>query len=112
MVEDSKAHRPVITGRHGMASTGHSLASCEALYVLKKGGNAMDDALAAAAVLSVIKSYHCGIGGDVFALYYSASDEKLYCLNGSGNLRFGSSVSFTKTKFLREERLRQMCREQ
>lgn len=84
MVEDSKAHRPVITGRHGMASTGHSLASGEALYVLKKGGNAMDAALAAAAVLSVIKSYHCGLGGDVFALYYSACDEKLYCLNGSG----------------------------
>ena len=84
MVEDSKAHWPVITGRHGMASTGHSLASCEALYVLKKGGNAMDAALAAAAVISVIKSYHCGLGGDVFALYYSASDKKLYCLNGSG----------------------------
>jgi gamma-glutamyltranspeptidase/glutathione hydrolase len=67
-----------------MASTGHSLASCEALYVLKKGGNAMDAALAAAAVLSVIKSYHCGLGGDVFTLYYSAYDEKLYCLNGSG----------------------------
>ena len=67
-----------------MASTGHSLASCEALYVLKKGGNAMDAALAAAAVLSVVKSYHCGLGGDVFALYFSARDQKLYCLNGSG----------------------------
>lgn len=44
----------------------------------------MDAALAAAGVLSVIKSYHCGLGGDVFALYYSASDKKLYCLNGSG----------------------------
>jgi gamma-glutamyltranspeptidase len=67
-----------------MASTGHSLASCEALDVLKKCGNAMDAALAAAAVLSVVKSYHCGLGGDVFALYYSARDRKLYCLNGSG----------------------------
>jgi gamma-glutamyltranspeptidase len=68
MIEDSKAHRPVITGRHGMVSTGHSLASCEALYVLKKGGNAMDAALAAAGVLSVIKSYHCGLGGDLRSL--------------------------------------------
>ena len=67
-----------------MASTGHSLASCEALYVLKKGGNAMDAALAAAAVLAVVKSYHCGLGGDVFALYFSAREQKLYCLNGSG----------------------------
>jgi len=84
MAEDAKAHRPIITGRHGMASTGHSMASFEAVHVLKKGGNAMDAALAAAGVLSVIKSYHCGLGGDVFALYYSASDEKLSCLNGSG----------------------------
>ena len=84
MGEDAKAHRPVITGSHGMASTGHSLASCEALYVLKQGGNAMDAALAAAAILAVVKSYHCGLGGDVFALYFSARDQKLYCLNGSG----------------------------
>jgi gamma-glutamyltranspeptidase len=84
MLDDSKAHRPIITGCHGMASTGHSLASCEAFSVLKGGGNAMDAALTAAGVLSVIKSYHCGLGGDVFALYYSARDKKLYCLNGSG----------------------------
>src|SRR5262245_30913739 len=81
---EAVAHRPVITGLKGMASTGHSLASVEALYVLKKGGNAMDAALTAAAVLSVVKSYHCGLGGDVFALYYSAREQKLYCLNGSG----------------------------
>jgi gamma-glutamyltranspeptidase/glutathione hydrolase len=67
-----------------MVSTGHSLASVEALHVLKNGGNAMDAALTAAAVLSVVKSYHCGLGGDVFALYYSARDQQLYCLNGSG----------------------------
>jgi gamma-glutamyltranspeptidase/glutathione hydrolase len=67
-----------------MASTGHSLASVEALCVLKSGGNAMDAALAAAAVLSVVKSYHCGLGGDVFALCYAGRDQKLYCLNGSG----------------------------
>jgi gamma-glutamyltranspeptidase/glutathione hydrolase len=83
-MSEATAHRPVITGLHGMASTGHSLASVEALYVFKKGGNAIDAALAAAAVLSVVKSYHCGLGGDVFALCYSARDQKLYCLNGSG----------------------------
>ena len=109
MVEP-EAHRPVITGRHGMASTGHSLASCEALNVLKKGGNAWMAALVAAAVLSVIKSYHCGLGGDVFALYYSASDKKLYCLKGRENLQVCSGASSTKTKFLREGRLRPTCR--
>ena len=83
-MREPTAHRPVITGLKGMASTGHSLASVEALCVLKSGGNAMDAALAAAAVLSVVKSYHCGLGGDVFALCYAGRDQKLYCLNGSG----------------------------
>jgi gamma-glutamyltranspeptidase/glutathione hydrolase len=48
------------------------------------GGNAMDAALTAAFVLSVVKSYHCGLGGDVFLLFYSAKDSKVYALNGSG----------------------------
>jgi len=47
---------------HGMVSTGHSLASFEGLRILLEGGNAMDAALAAAFVLSVVKSYHCGLG--------------------------------------------------
>lgn len=92
MAENLKAHRPVITGSHAMVSTGHSLASCEALYVLKKGGNAMDAALAAAAVLAVVKSYHCGLGGDVFALYFSAREQKLNCLNGSGKVSLSAQA--------------------
>lgn len=106
MAEDAKAHRPIITGLHGMGSTGHSLASFEAVNVLKKGGNAMDAALAAAGVLSVIKSYHCGLGGDVFALYYSASDV------GRENLRLGSDETSIVRKFRRGERLRPMFRGQ
>ena len=44
----------------------------------------MDAALAAAFVLSVVKSYHCGLGGDAFLLFYSAKDRKVHALNGSG----------------------------
>ena len=58
----------------------------------------MDAALAAAGVLSVIKSYHCGLGGDVFALYYSAHDKKVYCLNGSGK-----SPSLLKRELYQDE---------
>ena len=58
----------------------------------------MDAALAAAGVLSVVKSYHCGLGGDVFALYYSAHDKKVYCLNGSGK-----SPSLLKREFYQDE---------
>jgi gamma-glutamyltranspeptidase/glutathione hydrolase len=71
-------------GMHGMVSTGHSLASTEALRVLMNGCNAMDAALVAAFVLAVVKSYHCGLGGDAFLLFYSAKERKVYALNGSG----------------------------
>jgi gamma-glutamyltranspeptidase len=54
---------------HGMAATGHPLASNAALDVLKSGGNAVDAALCASAVLSVVKSYHCGLGGDAFGIF-------------------------------------------
>jgi gamma-glutamyltranspeptidase/glutathione hydrolase len=67
-----------------MVSTGHPIASTEALRVLMDGGNAMDAALTAAFVLSVVKSYHCGLGGDVFLLFYRARESKVYALNGSG----------------------------
>ncbi len=77
-------HRPVIMGSRGMVATGHPLASDAALDVLKAGGNAFDAALCASAVLSVIKSYHCGLGGDLFGLFYSAGEGKTLVLNGSG----------------------------
>jgi gamma-glutamyltranspeptidase/glutathione hydrolase len=79
-----KAHRPVVMGDRGMIATGHPLASDAALDVLKTGGNAFDAALCASAVLSVVKSYHCGLGGDLFGMFYLASEGKMLALNGSG----------------------------
>jgi gamma-glutamyltranspeptidase / glutathione hydrolase len=77
-------HRPVVMGVHGMVATGHPLASAAALDILKDGGNAVDAALCASAVLSVVKSYHCGLGGDVFGIFYSAKERRVLALNGSG----------------------------
>jgi gamma-glutamyltranspeptidase/glutathione hydrolase len=71
-------------GARGMVATGHPLASDAALDVLKAGGNAFDAALCASGVLSVVKSYHCGLGGDLFGIFYSANQGKLLVLNGSG----------------------------
>lgn len=78
------AHRPVVMGTRGMVSTGHPLASLSAVRVLQDGGNAFDAALCASGVLSVVKSYHCGLGGDLFGVFYSAKDKKVFALNGSG----------------------------
>jgi gamma-glutamyltranspeptidase / glutathione hydrolase len=77
-------HRPVVMGARGMVATGHPLASDAALGILKAGGNAIDAALCASAVLSVVKSYHCGLGGDLFGIFYSAKEGRILALNGSG----------------------------
>src|ERR671914_2936322 len=84
MSGESIIHRPVVMGVNGMVASGHPLASTAALDVLKDGGNAIDAALCASGVLSVVKSYHCGLGGDVFGVFYSAKERRVLVLNGSG----------------------------
>lgn len=74
----------MVMGARGMVATGHPLASDAGLDVLKAGGNAFDAAVCASAVLSVVKSYHCGLGGDLFGVFYSSDQGRVLVLNGSG----------------------------
>ena len=76
--------RSEVISRNGMAATSQPLATQAALDILKKGGNAIDAAIAANAVLGVVEPTGCGIGGDLFALIWSADKDKLYGLNASG----------------------------
>lgn len=78
------ATRSEIITRNGMAATSHPLATQAALDILKKGGTAIDAAIAADAVLGVVEPTGSGIGGDIFAIIWSAEKRKLYGLNGSG----------------------------
>src|SRR5437588_6627977 len=71
-------------GRRGMVASPHYLATGAGLNVLRRGGHAVDAAIATNAVLAVVTPYMCGIGGDLFAQVYSAADGKLSGLNGSG----------------------------
>lgn len=69
---------------NGVIATPHHLASQAGLRVLQEGGNAVDAAIAANAVLHLTEPHMCGLGGDLFMLIYNAADAKLYALNGSG----------------------------
>ncbi len=77
-------HRPVTLARRGMVAAPHYLAAEAGLDLLKAGGNAIDAAIAASAMLQVVYPFVCGLGGDVFMMIYEAKSGKLYGLNGSG----------------------------
>lgn len=78
------ATRSEIIAQHGMAATSQPLATQVALDILKKGGNAIDAAIAANALLGLVEPTGNGMGGDLFAIIWSARDQKLYGLNASG----------------------------
>lgn len=84
------SRRNVIYGRKGMVCTGNPLAAQAGLDVLRRGGNAVDAAVATASALTVVEPTANGIGSDVFAIVYTGG--KLYGLNSSGPSPMGISL--------------------
>lgn len=78
------AGRSPVYAPHGVIATSQPLASAAGLAVLERGGNAVDAAVTAAAVLNLVEPHMTGIGGDMFAILWSAKDGKLIGLNASG----------------------------
>jgi gamma-glutamyltranspeptidase/glutathione hydrolase len=85
------AHRSTVYAPHGMIATSQPLATAAGLAVLERGGNAIDAAVTAAAVLNVTEPMMTGVGGDMFALVWIAKEHKLIALNASG--RAGSLMT-------------------
>lgn len=85
------AGRSDVFAPRGAIATSHPLASAAGLAALQNGGNAMDAAVTAAAVLTVVEPHMTGIGGDLFAMVWSARDGTLHGLNASG--RSGSLMT-------------------
>ncbi|MGI6368595.1 MAG: gamma-glutamyltransferase [Anaerolineae bacterium] len=83
-LQRNAARRSTVIGFRGAVATSQPLAAQAGLRVLQAGGNAVDAAIAAGAALNVVEPMSTGMGGDVFALVYRASDRRVYALNGSG----------------------------
>ena len=79
--------RSEILARHGMVATSDPLAAQAGIEILQRGGNAIDAAVAAAAVLDVTSQNDTGLAGDLFALVWSAKDKQLYALNSPSVFR-------------------------
>jgi len=92
--------RSPVLALNGLAATSQPLASAAALRVLQDGGNAVDAAITAAAVLNVVEPMSTGIGGDMFALVFMQTDGKPAGLNGSGWAGSKASVDFFKSRKL------------
>ncbi len=78
------ATRSIVYARHGMVAAAHPLAVQIGVDVLKRGGSAVDAAIAVNAALGFLEPMSCGIGGDLFAIVWDAKSGKLYGLNASG----------------------------
>jgi len=90
--------RSEVIARHGIVSTSDPLAAQAGLDILRQGGNAIDAAVAAGAVLDVTSQNDTGVGGDLFALVWSAKDKKLYALNSGGWAPAGWTPEFFTEK--------------
>lgn len=97
------ATRSEVIAQKGIAATSHPLATQTALDILKNGGNAIDAAIAANALLGLVEPTGCGIGGDLFALIWDAETQKLYGLNASGR-----SPQALKLEYFRKQKIKEI----
>src|SRR5438309_9095643 len=92
------ATRSEVLARHGMVCTSVPAATQVGLDILKRGGSAVDAAIAANATLGLMEPVSNGIGGDLFAIVYRAKENRLYGINGSGRSPLGLSYEQMKAE--------------
>jgi gamma-glutamyltranspeptidase/glutathione hydrolase len=94
--------RSVTHATHGMVATSQPLAAQVGLDILRQGGNAIDAAIATDAAMGLMEPMSCGIGGDLFVIYWDAKSQKLYGLNASGRSPLKSNLKVFADKGLKE----------
>ena len=91
---------------HGMVACAHYLATQAGVHILAQGGNAIDAAIAANAVMTVVYPTTCSAGGDIFLLIWDAKTEHIYALNGSGRAPQGMTPAYFAARGMQEIPLR------
>jgi gamma-glutamyltranspeptidase / glutathione hydrolase len=94
--------RSAVYATHAMVATSQPLAVQAALDILRRGGNAVDAAIAANAVLGVVEPMSCGIGGDLLAIVWEARTGKLFGLNASGRSPRRATLEALRSRGLSE----------
>lgn len=92
------ATRSEVIGKNGMVASSHPLATQIGLEILKKGGTAVDAAIAVNAALGLMEPTGSGIGGDLYALVWDAKTQQLYALNASGRSPKSLTIDYFKSK--------------
>ena len=100
--QDRSQARSMVISTGGIVATSQTLASQAGAQVLARGGSAMDAAIAADATLGVVEPESCGIGGDLFAIYWEAKTGKLTAINASGWAATGETIEFLKSQGAKE----------
>jgi gamma-glutamyltranspeptidase/glutathione hydrolase len=98
------ATRSEVLARHGMVCTSVPAATEVGIDILRRGGSAVDAAIAANATLGLMEPVSNGIGGDLFAIVYNAKENKLYGINGSGRSPLGLSYDQMKAELAKLHR--------
>ena len=88
--------------KNGMVTSSQPLATLAGVQILMSGGNAIDAAIATAAVLGVVEASSIGIGGDAFCLFYSAREKKIRALDASGRSPYAASLEFCRKSGFQE----------
>ncbi|MEA3226525.1 MAG: gamma-glutamyltransferase, partial [Planctomycetota bacterium] len=102
LLRDRNQNRSTVVCRNGIVCSSQPLASMAGLDILKAGGNAVDAAICANAMLSLVEPMMCGPGGDLFAIVWNAKERKLIGLNASGRAPYDWSIDKARALGLKE----------
>src|SRR5579864_2646806 len=100
--QDRNQGRSMVISRNGIVAAESPLAAQAGVQMLERGGNAVDAAVAANAMMGLIAPMNDGIGGDLFAIVYDAKSGKLYGLNASGWAPAGLTVDYLLAKGIKQ----------